>query len=204
MSRGGNDDYDEDWPNQGAFWWANAQRAMKGKRGRKALADLREALLMLPEKRLVSGAISTVSLQAKAIEMPDERSNFSGQTVPNWVKQELLEKCETEGPGVCAVGAYLLRKRVLELGETPQEAMAALPSSADVEGYYLDETASLGASAGMAYPVAWLLADRNDETLGGCTPEERYERFLTWLDRELGLVSTGAGQQGVDSEGSGL
>ncbi len=195
MSRGGNDDYDEDFPNQGAFWWNNAMRALNGKRGRKALAELREALLMLPEKRLVSGAISTGALEAKYRDAPDEVRGVGyrdGAVVevmrPNYQKQDALEKCEKEGIGVCAVGAYLLRKRVLELGETPEEAMRALPSAADIEDKFLDTTAGLGVQAGLAYPVAWILGDKNDESFGSCTPEERYDRFLAWLDEEIGPV----------------
>ena len=38
-------------------WEHNARRALKGKRGRKALADLRAALLALPEPRLIEGAL---------------------------------------------------------------------------------------------------------------------------------------------------
>lgn len=186
MSRGGNEDWDEDFPNQGAFWWHNTMRALRGKRGRRVLADLREALLMLPEKRLVSGAISTAALETKALGMPDTRAGWGSTVeVPNFAKLDALAKCEQEGIGVCAVGAYLLRKRVLELGETPDEAMRALPSSADVEGYYLDETANLGEQAGLAKTLAYLLADRNDETYGHCTPEDRYQHFLAWIDVEL-------------------
>lgn len=187
MSRGGNDDYDEDFPNQGEFWWANAMRALHGKRGKKALAELREALLMLPEKRLVSGAISTASLKEKIPSMPDEKKMFgSDKTYPNWEKREALAKCEREGVGVCAVGAYMLRKRVLELSETPEEAMRQLPSSADFEGYDLNETMLQGQAAGLTSYVAYLLADRNDETYARMTPEERYEAFLQWIDKELG------------------
>lgn len=189
MSRGGDYGDDESWPNEGAFWWANAQRALRGRRGRKALAELREALLMLPEKRLVHSAVSTVSLKAWADDLPDTVTSmrWGGEMYerPNYVKAEALERCETEGVGVCAVGAYLLRKRVLELGEQPDEAMRALPSVSDIEGYGLDETVTLGAEAGLTRTLAWLLADQNDETYGSCTPEERYERFLAWIDKQL-------------------
>lgn len=186
MSRGGNDDYEEDFPNQGEFWWHNAMRALHGKRGKKALAELREALLMLPEKRLVSGAISTVALKEKAAAMPAEKPMYGSDKVyPNWEKQEAEKKVETQGLGVCAVGAYMLRKRVMELGESPEEAMRNLPSASDVEGNGMWETESHGVNAGLSSYVAFLLADRNDETYGSLTPEERYEKFLAWIDGEL-------------------
>jgi hypothetical protein len=41
-------------------WERNARVALKGKRGRKALAELREALMALPERRLIEGAVCTV------------------------------------------------------------------------------------------------------------------------------------------------
>lgn len=188
MSRCGDDDYDENFPNEAAFWWHNAERALKGKRGKKALAELREALLMLPEKRLVSGAISTVALRAEAEGLPDAHPHWNGiggQTVPNWRKQELLTKVEDEGLGVCAVGAYMMRKRVLELGESPEEAMARLPSRADIDSNGLYETMLEGQAAGLSSYVAWTLADRNDERFGDLTPEARYDAFLTWIDSQL-------------------
>lgn len=187
MSRGGNDDYDEDFPNQGAFWWANAQRALKGRRGKQALAELREALLMLPEKRLVSGAISTVALKEKAAAMPDEVWAWGGDGMfPNYEKVEAQRKVDEQGMGVCAVGAYMLRKRVLELGESPEQAMANLPSASDAEGCALQDTMEYGQEAGLSSYVAWQLADRNDETYLRLTPEERYVAFLDWIDKQLG------------------
>lgn len=197
MTRGyGDYDGDEQFPNQAAFWYQNCQRALKGRKGRQALAELREALLMLPEKRLVEGAISTVALKAKADEMPDTKllggdGNWGDPTkvVTNYDKQDLLKKCADEGMGVCAVGAYLLRKRVLATGEPVEAAMAALPSGADVEDCYLDETAAYGAEGGLTRTLAWLIAERNDETYGHLTPEERYNRFLAWIDTELAATA---------------
>lgn len=58
------DDYDGDDKYNGngwAMWDKRAQLALAGKRGRKALADLREAILALPEKRLIGDALCTVN-----------------------------------------------------------------------------------------------------------------------------------------------
>ena len=41
-------------------WEHNARVALKGKRGRKALAELREALMALPQHRLIGDAMCTV------------------------------------------------------------------------------------------------------------------------------------------------
>ena len=50
MSRIGDcDDYDGNFPNEWAFWERRTRQVMSGKPMRKALAELREALLALPE-----------------------------------------------------------------------------------------------------------------------------------------------------------
>ena len=61
------DDYDGE-PEQilaQGRWEHNARVALKGKRGRKALTDLREALEALPQKRLIEGAVCTVGAQQR-------------------------------------------------------------------------------------------------------------------------------------------
>ena len=97
------DDYEEYFPNQGELWHANVQRALKGKRGRKALAELREALLALPDKRLIAGALCTVGGVEKRVE---PRSDPRG-----WYRQDFEAKLDREGEGVCAIGAYLWLKK---------------------------------------------------------------------------------------------
>lgn len=176
MSRfGDDDDYDGDsFPNQGALWHANAERALKGKRGRRVLRDLRDALLALPEKRLIEGALCTVG-SAKRLERLDEH-------LSRWGLEENIE--DNGGEGVCGIGALLWHRRV-KAGMDPAEAFDSLPTLDD-GNYGLDDTARLAASeAGLVFSLAWNLAYRNDETYEGMTPEERYAAFLAWIDAEL-------------------
>ena len=61
MSRYTEGDWDDENAEfKAAAWNRNAQLALKGKRGQKALRELREALMALPEKRLIEGAVCTV------------------------------------------------------------------------------------------------------------------------------------------------
>lgn len=60
MSRFGEGDYDGvSFANQSEFWWANTKRALMGRKGQRALSELREALVALPEPVLVSGRLAT-------------------------------------------------------------------------------------------------------------------------------------------------
>lgn len=175
MSRYECDDYDEYWPNMQALWSANVDRALAGKRGKKALAELREALLALPEKRLIEGALCTVGRRPNPDELEGDR---------RWVAQELEAKIEEQGEGVCAIGAFLWHKKV-KAGVDPQKAFDELPVLLDSEdGGYM--TAEAGKRAGMTFTLASTLAYRNDEGYASKTPEERYEAFMKWLDEQLG------------------
>jgi hypothetical protein len=176
MSRFDDYDYDEpEYPNSGELWAANVQRALSGKRGKKALAEMREALRALPEKRLIEGALCTVGgVDARATS-----------TDPyGYYRTELEEKIKADGEGVCAIGAYLWYRKV-KAGTDPQAAFEALPTYLDTEGEGGWQTAQAGKAAGLTFTLAWTLAQRNDMTFGSMTPEQRYEAFMKWLDDQL-------------------
>jgi hypothetical protein len=157
MSRFGDWDGDEDFQNQGYFWMKRAQLALEGKRGRKALVELREALMALPEPRLIEGAFCEPKRDGNRIV----------------------------GGEVCAVGAYAWYKKV-KAGMDPVEAFGSLPHIGDDEFYGGSiETARAGRDAGLTYTLAWELGDMNDETFAGLTPEERHAAFIRFIDKEL-------------------
>lgn len=192
MSRYYEGDGEEDFPGQWALWEHAARCALKGKRGRRALAELREALRNLPEKRLISRAMCTVAPDSRAprpTPLPEvaAESEQLREAYARGDRRDLLEfheLIEEQGEGVCAVGAYLWWRKV-KAGADPTDAFAALPTLDDAS-HDLSETAQLAAAEGdLAYSLASNLAYRNDETLENCTPEERYGRFLAWLDAEL-------------------
>jgi len=172
------DDYDgEDFPGQGYLWHANLERALKGKRGRKTLADLRAALLALPQPRLIEGALCTVNAERRAAG----RNHLAAS--------DLRYRAEEQGEGVCAVGALLWHRKV-KAGMDPAGAFDSLPTLPDSD-YDLHDTAQLAVrDAGLVYCLAYDLAYRNDETYQNATPEERYTAFLGWIDHELAGASS--------------
>lgn len=158
-------------------WMSNYHRALRGKKGRRALRELREALLALPEHKLISNALCTVNPEHRKAVIDDEISRDSY----DWM-------IEHEGEGVCLIGAYLWHRKVKE-GMDPAEAFDALPNVGLDENMpgaeALDETAWLAARHGMTYTLAYTLAHRNDVSYDRLSPEERYARFLGWIDTEL-------------------
>jgi hypothetical protein len=178
MSRiGEGDDYEGSFPNEWAFWERRTRQVLNGRPGRKALAELREALLALPEKRLVANALSTAGKVGSA---PSSK----------WYVEDHRELLEEQGEGVCAVGAFVWHQRV-KAGADPAEAMAGLPLNPDYDGDP-DLSVHVGHQAGLKRHLAWVLMERNDTVYEGLTPEERYEAFLAWIDERLAAPMLGA------------
>jgi hypothetical protein len=197
-------------------WERNARVALKGKRGRKALAELWEALMALPVHRLIEGAVCTVGAETRRAALLAEAEADAGRARESALRlaveydaegrpeiaarmraaaerdrqpdtdrvEELDDHVKRDGEGVCAVGAYAWHQKV-KAGLDPVEAFAALPDLAEEGSDALTETADLGKGAGLTYTLAWELAYRNDETFSSCTPEERWEKFVAWIDAEL-------------------
>lgn len=170
------DDY-PDYNNAFELWQANLKRALTGKRGRRALTELREALLALPEAKLIDSALCTVT--------PDKRA----AAMDKWSAPDFRDDVERQGEGVCAVGAYLWHRKV-KAGADPVEAFDSLPTYFEQEDDNLHRTADLAKrEAGMAYTLASHLAYLNDETFGSLTPQERHARYIEWIDEQLGVPS---------------
>jgi hypothetical protein len=196
MSRFNDYDGDNEIWNGGNLWSKRAQLALEGRRGRKALADLREALLALPKKELIEGALCTVGGAER------ERAEIEkGYPIDGWLAkepnglprrdeyiardlEELGEIVRRTGEGVCAIGAYVWWQKV-KGGMDPDAAFAALPTLADSMGDGDYGTADIGKEHGLTWTLAWELASRNDETWGGMAPDVRYIAFLGWIDKQL-------------------
>jgi hypothetical protein len=193
-------------------WQRNAEQVLRSKRGRRALAEIREALTALPEHRLIDGAVCTVGdvdTRFPAItEAELEQARAGGRKAvaeygldpghpedcARWLREGREEQrraymslVQDKGAGVCLIGAYAWHKKVRE-GMDPAAAFAAIPVLGDTDpdaGDQLNETAEVGQDAGLAYTLAWELAYRNDETYASKTPEERWEAFVAWIDQQL-------------------
>lgn len=178
-------------------WERNARAALKGKRGRKALKELREALMALPEHKLIEGAACTVGAAkrkaALLAEAEREKAFLDGQFAARYGPSELdtehaeeLDRLvERDGEGVCAIAAFAWHKRV-KAGADPAEAFDALPLVLGAGGSDPSvETADLGVEAGLTFTLAYELAYRNDETYSALTPEQRWTHFVAWIDAEL-------------------
>jgi hypothetical protein len=99
-------------------------------------------------------------LHAALIALPDKRL----------VHGELVSE---DGEEVCAIGAYARRKG-LDLSKFDPE----------------DASDEVGITAGMPALVAWKVVEMNDVELSHVTPEKRYERMLSWVEKQLGLASS--------------
>jgi len=188
MSRFVEGDGEELYPNQWLMFEHNVRQALKGRRGRRALAELREALLHLPQPRLIRDALCTVNAEKRRPVVAEGGSELDRE-LAEW-ERESFERLIEQGEGVCAVGAYVWWQRV-KGGMEPQAAFDSLDTLADYDDSVnpMEDTIDYGKEAGLAGPLAYELFSRNDEWFDAMTPEERHAAFLAWIDAELGVAA---------------
>ena len=149
---------------------ANAKRALKGRKGQAVLKELEEALVALPEKRLISGT-------------------FADITVKQEPGKSIYERIEGE---VCTMGCLLVHRKMTkhcrQRGQALLEAVNEVTCDPDDGGSEAIQQAA--GALNLVYPLAYELAYQNDE-MGDHeeTPEKRYERILKWVRSQI-LIPT--------------
>lgn len=156
---------EEDYPGQFGLWNGNVVRSIKSRQGQASLRELEAALLALPDKRLIAG---------------------------------LLRDKDGE---VCGLGALALYKGHELVADEPKDN----DEYDEIDLSY--EMEEFGVSLGMPRLVAWKIVAKNDIDFAGqdlitlagpyrwpserptmwadITPEQRYERMLRWVQRQL-------------------
>lgn len=119
-----------------------------------------------------------------------------GQQVLRDLEQALLELPEkalmegglSDGKRVCAVGAYVAKKRV-DAGEDRDAVLQDMIVPVDEWGHFdgwetEEKTISKGQRAGMQLTMIVAVAGLNDD-LYKATPEQRYEKVLSWVRERI-------------------
>jgi hypothetical protein len=73
---------EEDYPGQFNLWQANCMRSIKGKAGQAALRELEQALLALPEKRLIADELEDADGEVCAIGALAKYRNVTPKSDP--------------------------------------------------------------------------------------------------------------------------
>lgn len=199
---------DSDDPEDGRTWEMleqTANNALRSKRGKAALTELREALLALPERKLCTGALATKGMVcAVGSYIAKKDAEASGITVAEAVaKLADLRDQERRELALQRRGYLLSRTRGLP-------AEAPITDEEFEDGYQdtedSDRTASAGERAGLTYSLAWQIGYANDELYGGVnligrrfTDEERWGKMLAWVDEKLALPPLTRKPQAVSS-----
>jgi hypothetical protein len=196
---------DEDYPGQFNLFRANVRRSIRGKAGQAALRDLREALLALPNKRLVAhylakdGDVCTTGALVLQRRSEVEAKPFDVLAAELSAETEGRASCECYherrfhegGTGACsecvrwhAEVAALPEERRYTIGRPICEAFEdANWGDEDEEG----TTEAAAVEVGVPRLVAWRLVELNDMDLDRETPEERYAKVLAWVEKRLEL-----------------
>lgn len=121
-----NDDY-SDCAMPHELWRANVDRALRGKRGQKALRELRDVLWALPEKRLIEGNLCEVT--------------YDDEDRPTRVE-------------FCAVGALVFHKRVAA-GEATEAVLVDMTRYNDEDEWFtVEQGKDVGLTFTLAWELA--------------------------------------------------
>lgn len=185
MSRFDNDgDYEDSIPWD--RWEQIVSNALGGKRGQAALAEIEEALVALPEAKLIEGHLATKD---------------SVCTIGALVAHK---RAKRDGTDIATASEAMAVVKPCMCGHSPAEHAGGHCTALRWGGgeCYCDEfeqdteeahdTASAGQAEGLAWSVAWHLAYLNDEQMGGLAPEERYRKMLAWVRRAQGKEAVAA------------
>jgi len=159
MSRFSDCDYDgEGIPPQ--LWWRAVLNTLRGRRGQAVLWELKEALLSLPQPRLITGAVVREGEVCALGALAAHRL--------------------TKGP--ISTKGYLGRATVRTLKELEDELGSSLEDELG--------TVEFGQAMGLVRALAWAISYENDEgTWKEETPEERYRRVLAWVEEQIAAVA---------------
>lgn len=184
-------DYDND-DGEGMPWglWESVvSNALGGGRGQDALAAMEEALVALPERKLVRGHLArdgqVCAVGALVAHRRAQRDTVDIDVVIDAMAAGVRCWCghgrDAHAEGKCTGKRWQDRAcGCIEYDPETQDAW---------------ETVDAGRAEGLTSAVAWHLAYLNDESFREATDEERYERMLAWVRRAQGS------DEGVDGRG---
>lgn len=146
---------------RGCAFEGNMQRAIHGRKGQKILRELEEALLAMPEKRLIHGKFATTTLVAAPGGLPTVDSD------------------------VCALGCLAVH-REMKKGLSRAQAVMAVQSevTSDEDDGGMEAITQAAGYLDLVTPLAYAIVERNDE-YGGSSPEETYKKFLKWVQKKI-------------------
>jgi hypothetical protein len=92
---------------------------------------------------------------------------------------------------VSAVGALIAHRKASWLGREREEILRELQDDREPDewGEFEDdggETVDAGVAVGVPEVLAWRIVGLNDQDLDYCTPDQRYEKVLSWTRKHLG------------------
>lgn len=148
-------DFDELFPGQTWLWEANVERNFSGRPGQRKLRELRDALLALPEKRLIETRLA------------DEKGNVCALGA-----LAVKHRVDQGEP----------RERVLAEMAARTSSDDGWVDTWEAEQGTLAEAEACGVKTPMAVTVAY---ENDCGPSSKETPEQRYVRVLAWVEKRI-------------------
>lgn len=163
------------------LWQANVSRALGGRRGQDALAAIEEALLALPEPRLIESHLAADGgVCAIGALVAHKQAQSEGVDI-----RQVIDAMSVRVACWCGHAKEAHRAE----GGCTGRRWLDKPCNCDEFEPEVDdpwETVEAGQQAGLKMTLSWHMAQLNDERFGGISPEDRYREMLAWVRRAQG------------------
>ena len=153
---------EEDFPGQYELWQANCRRSLRSRAGQRELRELEAALLALPEKRLIHGALQDGTGGMCAIAAYGQRKGVDLSTFD--------PEYDSDDVGIAGGMPKLVAWKVVERNDVLLDdyyVTAEGPTKPE-PGWYREHYENRGVHQRMTY-----------------TPEERYQKVLAWVREQI-------------------
>lgn len=186
MSRHADAGFDDDYLELSIGRWDhNLRTAIAGKRCQKILREMREALLALPQRRLIAGDLATPDGEVCAVGAlaAHKRAIAQGTPIVDAAKalaaQDPIPWQDYERQ---PDGSWV---RTLQW----PDGRARITISHGEGEDNLPYTLAVGEWAGLVETLAQKISYLNDETWEHCTPEQRWQKALDWVDSKIEVAT---------------
>ncbi len=175
-------DFDEGKGMPWELWDTVVSNSLGGRQGQAALAAMEQALVALPEHRLIRDHLAADgAVCAVGALVAHKRAQSQGADIATVVEaMSAGARCwcgharDKHADGACTDKGWQDKPCDCDNYELDEDA----------DGIY--ETVDSGQRAGLGRAVAWHLAFLNDEQFASSTPEQRYDKMLAWVRRAQG------------------
>lgn len=178
---------EEEFAGQWSLQDANMRRVITGKRGQKVLREMRESLMAMPMKRLITSMLAMngeVCVLGSLLVHREHTDWITAQKHIQGIYGPPCEDCDHTESAHNSDGCTecITEHDEARIGGSPDMCQAFKP---DTNASDTTDIRGLSQEYHISQSLVWRLVELNDEVYAHLTPEDRYTKVLAWVERHI-------------------